>query len=122
MASSDNCGTTNLLPPHVRIFYQIRIGKFWQNFLPFLGLFFLGLQFDFGSGLECKFACDALASPEVELFMLANTQRILIAAFKEFWLPLALAISLMIGGISIEKMKSVQGYFFAFLMLAWFTG
>ena len=48
--------------------------------------------------------------------------RIATAALKEFWLPLCAAIGLALWGVSGEQLKSVQGYFFGFLMLAWFTG
>jgi hypothetical protein len=48
--------------------------------------------------------------------------RIAATAFKEFWFPLCAAIGLAIWGVSGDQLKAVQGYFFGFLMLAWFTG
>ena len=48
--------------------------------------------------------------------------RIAVTAAKEFWFPFALAIGLAMWGVSGDKLKAIQGYFFGFLMLAWFTG
>jgi hypothetical protein len=54
--------------------------------------------------------------------MSVNTRRIFTTVVKEFWLPLALAVGFALWGISGEDLRKVQGYFFGFLMLAWFTG
>lgn len=48
--------------------------------------------------------------------------RVAATAATEFWLPGALAIGLAIGGVSANRLQTIQGYFFGFLMLAWFTG
>ena len=48
--------------------------------------------------------------------------RIAKTVIKEFWVPCALAIGLGMWGVSGEKFRNIQGYFFGFLMLAWFTG
>jgi hypothetical protein len=52
----------------------------------------------------------------------STARRIAVTAAKEFWFPFALAIGLAIWGVSGDQIKTVQGYFFGFLMLAWFTG
>lgn len=48
--------------------------------------------------------------------------RVAATAATEFWLPGVLAIGLAIGGISANMLHTIQGYFFGFLMMAWFTG
>lgn len=48
--------------------------------------------------------------------------RVATTAFKEFWIPLMLAAGLTFWGVSGENFRQIQGYFFGFLMLAWFTG
>lgn len=50
-----------------------------------------------------------------------NFRRICTTLLKEFWIPLLLAVGIGVWGISVEQLKSVQGYFFGFLMIAWFT-
>lgn len=53
--------------------------------------------------------------------MTSNHRRICTTLLKEFWLPFLLAVGIGVWGVSVEQLKSVQGYFFGFLMLAWFT-
>lgn len=52
----------------------------------------------------------------------SSALRVVATAATEFWLPGALAIGLAIGGVSEKRLQTIQGYFFGFLMLAWFTG
>ncbi|WP_331692594.1 hypothetical protein [Pandoraea sputorum] len=54
--------------------------------------------------------------------MASNASRICITILKEFWLPFLLAVGIGFCGVSADQLRSVQGYFFGFLMLAWFTG
>jgi hypothetical protein len=54
--------------------------------------------------------------------MSGNTWRIFTTVIKEFWLPFALAVGFALWGVSGDDLRKVQGYFFGFLMLAWFTG
>lgn len=61
------------------------------------------------TNLKQKFAC----SPAL---------RVVATVATEFWLPGALAIGLAIWGVSANRLQTIQGYFFGFLMLAWFTG
>lgn len=48
--------------------------------------------------------------------------RVVKTAAREFWIPLLLALGFALWGVSGEQYRQVQGYFFGFLMLAWFTG
>lgn len=54
--------------------------------------------------------------------MSGNARRIFAAVIKEFWFPFALAVGFTLWGVTSEDLRTVQGYFFGFMMLAWFTG
>lgn len=54
--------------------------------------------------------------------MSGTAWRVITTASKEFWLPFSLALGLALWGVSGEKFHQIQGYFFGFLMIAWFTG
>ncbi|WP_283445795.1 hypothetical protein [Noviherbaspirillum suwonense] len=54
--------------------------------------------------------------------MFGNAWRIFTAVIKEFWFPCAIAVGFALWGVSGDDLRKVQGYFFGFLMLAWFTG
>ncbi|WP_044529437.1 hypothetical protein [Herbaspirillum sp. B65] len=54
--------------------------------------------------------------------MSANAWRIFTTVIKEFWLPSVLAAGFALWGVSGDELRKFQGYFFGFLMLAWFTG
>lgn len=49
-------------------------------------------------------------------------KRIFGTVLREFWFPAAIAGSFIYFGVSADRLRTIQGYFFGFLMLAWFTG